>query len=120
MANNVETRLLILEKDMKDLRSDLDGLIDTVVATYQTKVAAATAEAGLALVSTNMASTVAAHTAKFAKVLLPAETQYYLKQQDIVGLKKIVAQAANLKISVDKSMKSLIAAWQRFQDEQNI
>lgn len=120
MATNTETRLLALEKKVRDLRSDLDGLIDSIKATYQTKIAAAASEAALDANVDSLTDRVDDHDAKFTTVQLPEETQFYLKEQDIKGLKRIVAQAASIKVNVDRTMKALLSAWQQFKKDQSI
>jgi len=117
---STETRLMVLESKIKELEAELDAYKVSSAAQFQTVTAATVVESTLEALITALTTTVTEHTAKFALVNLPSESQYYLRQNDIVGLKKIVAQAAALKSEVDKQMSALISAWRSFKAQQNI
>lgn len=117
---STETRLLALEKRIKAVEDDLAAYKVTAASQFQTQSAASTAETALLASIDALTTTVTGHTAKFATVSLPSETQYYLSQSDITGLKKIIAQAAAIKADVDRKMNALIAAWKSFKAQQNI
>jgi len=113
-----DTSFMALEYKVDTLTRELQQL-KTDLTNYQTQSAASAEAHDLSSRINIIADDLSNMDAKLALVKLPSETQYYLKENDIRGLKSVVDQARALKAYVDSTLKGILAVVTKMEQDRN-